>query len=235
MKLKPILISSLLLFAPLVASASTIDASLNISGNFSTGSDSQFMVNLKNFQSLSGAVSVLTVSDTLAKDIKSAYFLDKTGWVKLTPYQNGSDVIAKFTSDTGFDSVAGRSISMRINFNTPKTYILGYTLQTTMGKVLSSAAAPITVNGKVLGESITAPITSASSGTFSRTLKYGSSGSDVTALQELLTSQGYYSGPITGFFGRQTQAAVKKYQTAHGISPANSVVGPATLSVLHAQ
>jgi hypothetical protein len=210
-----------------------VDSSFKLSNSYSTGTDSQLEVSMSNYQSTNDLVAVLNFSDANTKYVKSVMFLDKSGWVKLTPYQNGSDVLAKFISDTGFQSGNDRVISFRINFNSPKTYVLGFSLQDSMGKVVSSAAAPVNVIGKVLGESITPSNPAASpSGVFTRTLTYGVSGADVTALQNKLTAEGFYSGPITRFYGRLTQTAVRKYQTAHGIT-ANGVVGPATLAALN--
>jgi peptidoglycan hydrolase-like protein with peptidoglycan-binding domain len=61
-----------------------------------------------------------------------------------------------------------------------------------------------------------------------RTLALGSTGSDVSALQRFLESQGYYSYPsITGYYGAVTEKAVAAFQSAHGISPVGSV-GPIT-------
>jgi hypothetical protein len=214
-----------LLVAPLTSFAN-VDASLNTNGSYTTGTDSQFDVTLVNYQS-SSDVSVLSFSDADANDIKSAMFLDQSGWVTLTPYQSGSDVIAKFISDTGFTVNGNRVITLRVNFRTPKTYVAGYSLQDANSQTFSSAAAPMTVTGPVvLGQSTTA------TSTFTRQLSYGSSGSDVTALQNKLTAEGFYSGPITGFFGRLTQAGVRAYQSGHGIT-ANGVVGPATLAALN--
>ncbi len=53
--------------------------------------------------------------------------------------------------------------------------------------------------------------------TFTRTLVIGDTGDDVTALQNLLTKDGFYTGPITGKVGALTYAAVRKYQYAHNI------------------
>lgn len=51
-----------------------------------------------------------------------------------------------------------------------------------------------------------------------RTLYLGLSGSDVTALQTLLITKGYLpAGKSTGYFGTQTQAAVKKFQCDHSV------------------
>jgi peptidoglycan hydrolase-like protein with peptidoglycan-binding domain len=55
-------------------------------------------------------------------------------------------------------------------------------------------------------------------GTISRNLSYGSQGADVTALQNFLISKGYLApGNAIGFFGRLTEAAVKKFQSEQGI------------------
>src|SRR3989338_6128011 len=47
-------------------------------------------------------------------------------------------------------------------------------------------------------------------------------------LQEFLTDQGVYSGPITGNFFSLTHAAVKKYQSQNNITPAAGFFGPIT-------
>lgn len=56
-------------------------------------------------------------------------------------------------------------------------------------------------------------------------LKYGSTGTSVTELQEFLTTQGVYSGPITGNFYALTLAAVKAYQTKESIQPVSGYWG----------
>ena len=60
----------------------------------------------------------------------------------------------------------------------------------------------------------------------------GSRGPEVTALQERLTAEGVYSGEITGYFGLQTQAAVKRFQAKYGIEQLGAV-GPATRAKLN--
>ncbi len=49
-------------------------------------------------------------------------------------------------------------------------------------------------------------------------LQRGDSGQEVTNLQNLLTNSGYYDGPVTGYFGELTEAAVKRVQQAKGQS-----------------
>jgi hypothetical protein len=74
---------------------------------------------------------------------------------------------------------------------------------------------------------------SASSYAFSSFLSVGSTGADVTALQQRLAADGIYSGPITGYYGTLTQTAVEAYQAAHGITQAG-YVGPSTRAALNA-
>ncbi len=64
---------------------------------------------------------------------------------------------------------------------------------------------------------------------FTKDLKAGSKGADVTALQNLLGVS-----PATGHFGALTKAAVIKYQISKGISPANGYVGAKTRASLNA-
>ncbi len=63
-------------------------------------------------------------------------------------------------------------------------------------------------------------------------LKVGSTGDEVLALQQRLTAEGYYSGPITGTYGGLTRTAVEKYQAAHGLDQLGSV-GPGTRAALN--
>lgn len=74
--------------------------------------------------------------------------------------------------------------------------------------------------------------------TFSTNLMVGSTGSDVVALQTWLIGNGFDIPAITsgaathGYFGSQTQAAVKKYQASKGI-PNTGFVGPLTRGALN--
>lgn len=63
------------------------------------------------------------------------------------------------------------------------------------------------------------------------TLTPDSEGEAVVELQALLNLLGFYTGPISGRYGNQTQAAVQNFQTAAGLTP-DGIVGPATWSRL---
>ncbi|MDP3763438.1 MAG: peptidoglycan-binding protein, partial [bacterium] len=65
--------------------------------------------------------------------------------------------------------------------------------------------------------------------TFTQNLTIGSTGAEVTALQNKLVAEGHLVMPVgvaTGYFGSLTQAAVAKWQAANGVSPAVGYFGP---------
>lgn len=70
---------------------------------------------------------------------------------------------------------------------------------------------------------------SSASATFTMDLTLGSSGAEVTALQNWLISKGYaIPAGATGYFGAQTQSALAAWQAANGITPAAGYFGPIT-------
>ncbi len=73
-----------------------------------------------------------------------------------------------------------------------------------------------------------------SSNRFSRPLRLGASGSDVRLLQELLRDKNIYDGPISGFFGSQTQAAVRQFQLENGLN-GDGIAGRRTLAALESK
>src|ERR1035437_2008022 len=81
-------------------------------------------------------------------------------------------------------------------------------------------------------------VASAVSYTFTSYMSVGSIGADVSALQTWLIANGFSIPSITsgaastGYYGSQTQAAVRAYQTSVGI-PSLGMVGPLTLASLN--
>ena len=61
--------------------------------------------------------------------------------------------------------------------------------------------------------------------------KLGSSGKEVTAIQKALKERGLFSADITGYYGTQTQAAVRKFQKQKGLT-VDGIAGPQTLGAL---
>jgi peptidoglycan hydrolase-like protein with peptidoglycan-binding domain len=66
---------------------------------------------------------------------------------------------------------------------------------------------------------------------FSRTLRLGCHGNDVTTLQTWLSDVGY-SIPVTGRFDAVTKLAVKRFQVARSLAPASGTVGNHTSAAL---
>jgi peptidoglycan hydrolase-like protein with peptidoglycan-binding domain len=69
----------------------------------------------------------------------------------------------------------------------------------------------------------------------SGTLKNGSKGDNVKAIQEALNIVAAAKLPTNGTFGDQTEAAVKKFQTSAKISPATGQVASKTIAALVAK
>lgn len=88
---------------------------------------------------------------------------------------------------------------------------------------VTTASSSNTAGGAVLG----AATTTTSGFVFNINLTIGMSGTDVSELQKRLAAEGYYTGPVTGYFGTLTLAAVKAHQTANGI-PDTGLVGEQT-------
>ncbi len=79
----------------------------------------------------------------------------------------------------------------------------------------------------IIGTAPTTPSTGTTSVPFifTRDLKQGDSGSDVTALKKILAAKGFGILSTNDFFDEATRVALAKYQTSVGISPANGILG----------
>lgn len=74
-------------------------------------------------------------------------------------------------------------------------------------------------------------IFSLTSAAFADTVKYGSKGQKVVKIQTQLKKLGYFKADVTGYFGRITKTAVKKFQTDKGLL-VDGIVGPQTTKAL---
>ncbi len=61
--------------------------------------------------------------------------------------------------------------------------------------------------------------------------KFGSTGSEVTQIQQKLSNLGYYSGSIDGVYGSETKRAVTNFQRDYGLT-ADGIAGSKTLNAL---
>lgn len=87
----------------------------------------------------------------------------------------------------------------------------------------AAAAQNARFNGQVLG---------VFAFNFTRGLVIGSRGDDVIELQNRLTAEGVYTGPVSGYFGPLTFNAIKRFQKKYGISQVG-IVGPKTRLTLN--
>lgn len=62
-------------------------------------------------------------------------------------------------------------------------------------------------------------------------VQQGSSGNDVRALQEILATHRFSVGPIDGYFGTKTRAALIQFQETRGLTP-DGVAGGETWKML---
>jgi hypothetical protein len=100
------------------------------------------------------------------------------------------------------------------------TTLSGGTGTTTDVIVITSTSTP----GQVLGAGMY---------NFTRDLKFGSRGTDVTELQKIMMALGYMVNDTpTTYFGTLTRSAVAKWQAANGIKPAAGYFGPLSRAFL---
>ncbi|HKM32150.1 MAG TPA: spore cortex-lytic enzyme [Oscillospiraceae bacterium] len=61
--------------------------------------------------------------------------------------------------------------------------------------------------------------------------KVGSRGKEVEAIQKTLKEYGLFNTSVTGYYGTQTEAAVRRFQKARGLT-VDGIAGPQTLKAL---
>ncbi|MBP7741406.1 MAG: peptidoglycan-binding protein [Candidatus Pacebacteria bacterium] len=128
-------------------------------------------------------------------------------------------------------TVGGDLVVWTKHFSTFATYT--QTKVSTGGSGGGSSSSVAVTTGSVAATPVTGQVLGAATYNFATNLTVGSRGDDVTALQEQLTQEGVYTGPITGYFGPLTREAVKVYQAKHGIIT-TGFVGPLTRAALNA-
>ncbi|MDP2655578.1 MAG: peptidoglycan-binding protein, partial [bacterium] len=96
----------------------------------------------------------------------------------------------------------------------------------------ADSATIASVNAALTGTAVTSGSTTTTTGSsascsFSRSLTIGSTGADVTCLQQALIAGGFsIPAGATGYFGTQTRAAVASWQSSRNVAPAVGYFGP---------
>ncbi len=87
-----------------------------------------------------------------------------------------------------------------------------------LGVVGPSTRAALNALGTGAASGIPTPVAQTNTYVFEHFMGIGDDDPDVLQLQQRLTALGFYTGEMTGYYGVATEAAVKKFQTARGIS-----------------
>lgn len=182
---------------------------------------------VSNITSTSATVSVSPeMANTLSPEQKSALYFEyrETQQVCIMIYPTPENCLPKKTPKG--------ALSATLTGLKPST---SYTVSYKVDNTINCITTPCPSNGI---ESGTVEFVTTSQGatplyTFSRNLMFGSRGSDVTALQDILRAKGYLSVQSTGYFGILTFKAVKAFQKGDmHISP-TGFVGPLTRNFLN--
>jgi hypothetical protein len=152
--------------------------------------------------------------------------------------------LAAFTFGTNSFAATPSSASTTLSASSATTLIQFFyaELQTLKAEIaaLESASSTVATSSTPATSSPTAQTSTSTPSctplTLAISLSLGSTGSDVSSLQEFLESQGYYTYPsITGYFGPVTQGAVEAFQVKNGIVSSGTpettgygLVGPKT-------
>lgn len=94
------------------------------------------------------------------------------------------------------------------------------------------APAPINVPRLPVANTPTPKVLGVATYTFTQDLSLGSTGAEVGELQKTLARLNFYTGPVSGYFGPLTQAAVRAFQQSRGLQQVGRV-GPQTRSTLN--
>lgn len=141
----------------------------------------------------------------------------------------GSDVLALQTS---LKSLGFYSGELTGNFGT-KTHAAVVAFQRKHGLTADGVAGKTTLEKLASLGADTGVSSGGGNVSTTSTLRLGSQGNAVTALQTALKGLGLYTGEITGNFGTKTQSAVRTFQSKYNLT-ADGVAGKATLDKLNA-
>lgn len=169
-----------------------------------------------------------------------------TGWYEFNGstyyYHNGEFVVGIFTVD-GVAYDFGKSGALKGKASATTTAATTTTTATTTAKTTTTAKVITTTTAKTTTKTATktttttakttTTVTTSTSETQKNTaLRYGDRNDEVTRLQNRLIELGYLGATASGYFGTQTEAAVRLFQKAAGID-ADGIAGPTTQALLY--
>jgi Flp pilus assembly protein TadG len=170
-----------------------------------------------------------SIQDSFGGTSISSSNINNSGAFYWTP--NASDVGTHTLTITANDSY-GHTATTQTTITVSTTGTVGTNNQTLIASLRAQLAQLLSQIAAIQqGQGTTSSSTGARH-IFSTFLTVGSHGSEVSALQQYLTSLGLYSGPINGSYGQLTRRGVMLFQSRHGIKQAG-YVGPSTRDALN--
>jgi hypothetical protein len=165
--------------------------------------------------------STYTVSDSFTgTSTVTTSNISATGLFNWKPEEGdlGSHTLTVVATDT-YGNTASTSVNMLV------TPALATVSPITPAIVTPSASTTTPVSNSVVTSTVSKYV-------FIKNLAIGSQGMAVTELQKRLMALGFYTGPVSGYFGPMTSLAVKKFQVTHKLATVG-IVGPATRAELN--
>jgi peptidoglycan hydrolase-like protein with peptidoglycan-binding domain len=137
------------------------------------------------------------------------------------------DAVKAFQRNNGLtaDGVAGGGTLNKLFASSAKSYSATATPRPTATPTPTPRPSPTPIP-----DNIYVVVTSAPYSQYA-TLRRGMRGAPVEEMQKALRSQGYFTGKVDGYFGEDTENAVKQFQRYNGLN-IDGVAGPATLRTL---
>jgi hypothetical protein len=160
---------------------------------------------------------------------QTTYAVAGLNTVTFNTLTNGTHSNCTISVTDAAGNVSNQLVVSPFTVNTAGSTIATTTSNSAADQIASLESQLAALQGQTSGGTTVA----SSSYQFTSFLTIGSQGAEVTALQQRLIKDGFLSGSATGYFGTLTEAAVKKYQAAFGITQAG-YVGPSTRVLLNA-
>lgn len=205
---------------PVVSSAYAV-SQIQAPISFQKDTPTIFVAYLNEWPNKAGVLNRITVTGVDLSEVNSLQIKVDGAFINLNPIQDGADVRA-------YDNHLSQNLTFAFSLKVLKNVVVGYALVDNSSgseQILTSSSVPVNAAQpaaqpalQVLGEV---------SYNFTRYLYRGLRGEDVKQLQNILIVDGYLNAQPTGFFGPLTAAAVKMYQSKHGL-PVTGTVGPLT-------
>lgn len=192
---------------------------------------------LKTLGYYSGSITgnIGSKTETAIKSFQKAKNLPVTGKADSATCKAAADAVSKQSSDSAPSSQSTPAPSSSVTTAQIKTLqqdlkTLGYYSGSITGNIGAKTEAAIRSFQKAKGLSVTgkpdfatrsaaaSAVKNAASSSSPQSASSGATAAQIKTLQQNLKTLGYYSGSVTGNLGAKTQAAIKSFQKAKGLS-----------------